>query len=610
MTAPDWQVRYPPGPLTDQLRAELAAVDQVTSGIKEQMQRLVRRAVMLYLSYVVTTNQVLPEPARAPYRAAMLEAIDRVQANVRDGMRQQIWEALVRALYYGHQTAMSYIPGGSQQLQPDEATLQWVAAVVDATQARLDASLLSARAYAQTRLSGSFEDMMASMMPVSATAQKLERDIRWATNAAYNQGSRSLADAHGLARMWVAERDACLHCLALSGTVAPAGQPFDAGLTFYVGPEGLLKPLPVYPPGALWGPPRHPNCVPAGTVVSGPNVQVGYRRWYTGEMVEIRTQSGHVLAVTPNHPVLTPDGWVPAGQIQAGSHVIRDLGGPSGVGRPDEDQEPAPIEQVFGALGMALGVPPVRMPLTPEDFHGDGTDGQVDVVAAVGFLDDGLEIRQPLHQQPLVGSDHAGALLAGLGSGFEQVLWPRATGYAGASGHRAGHALGGGFGGGDEPIRFGPATDRHTVALQGEGEGAAGLAVSGRELFETRPGQVAADAVVEVRRFPWSGHVYNLQTAGGWYTANGIITHNCRCYAIPVPQLENYPVMPWETGPVTPGDALQREARRSVLRGFSGSDSLPARLRATDALLAVGAGLPRSVEARARAAVRARRYRR
>ena len=28
----------------------------------------------------------------------------------------------------------------------------------------------------------------------------------------------------------------------------------------------------------------------------------------------------------------------------------------------------------------------------------------------------------------------------------------------------------------------------------------------------------------------WSdGHVYNLQTVGGWYAANGIILHNCRC---------------------------------------------------------------------------------
>lgn len=115
--------------------------------------------------------------------------------------------------------------------------------------------------------------------------------------------------------------------------------------------------------------------------------------------------------------------------------------------------------------------------------------------------------------------------------------------------------------------------------------------------------------MIEVRRFPYSGRVYNLQTAGGWYTANGIVTHNCRCYQIPVPVLEGYPVMPWETGPVHPSEALQREARRSVAKGMSGSDSLPARLRATSALLAVGAGLPKSVEAKARAAVRARRYR-
>ena len=28
--------------------------------------------------------------------------------------------------------------------------------------------------------------------------------------------------------------------------------------------------------------------------------------------------------------------------------------------------------------------------------------------------------------------------------------------------------------------------------------------------------------------------MYNLQTATGWYVANGIVTHNCRCTAMPV----------------------------------------------------------------------------
>ncbi|MEV8398820.1 hypothetical protein [Streptomyces niveus] len=27
--------------------------------------------------------------------------------------------------------------------------------------------------------------------------------------------------------------------------------------------------------------------------------------------------------------------------------------------------------------------------------------------------------------------------------------------------------------------------------------------------------------------------MYNLETSGGWYIANGIIVHNCRCSLVP-----------------------------------------------------------------------------
>jgi len=56
-------------------------------------------------------------------------------------------------------------------------------------------------------------------------------------------------------------------------------------------------------------------------------------------------------------------------------------------------------------------------------------------------------------------------------------------------------------------------------------------------------------------------------------------------------------------------EALRREARRSVVRGFSlPSESQAARLRAADRLLRRGAGLPKTVEAYGRDAVRAGRF--
>lgn len=45
---------------------------------------------------------------------------------------------------------------------------------------------------------------------------------------------------------------------------------------------------------------------------------------------------------------------------------------------------------------------------------------------------------------------------------------------------------------------------------------------------------VAPDEIVKIDRVWFSGHVYNLETEGNWYVANGIITHNCRCSILSV----------------------------------------------------------------------------
>ena len=54
------------------------------------------------------------------------------------------------------------------------------------------------------------------------------------------------------------------------------------------------------------------------------------------------------------------------------------------------------------------------------------------------------------------------------------------------------------------------------------------------------------DAVASVNRHSYSGYVYNLETSTGWYIANGVVTHNCRCTLIPV--LRNVPPVQYETG--------------------------------------------------------------
>lgn len=92
------------------------------------------------------------------------------------------------------------------------------------------------------------------LMTASAT-KHLENDaratVRWVTNRAVNLGTRRTAEARGFGVIWIAERDACLHCLAYAGEIAGPGEAFPGGLTF--GDKPLSDdPVP--------DPPLHPNC--------------------------------------------------------------------------------------------------------------------------------------------------------------------------------------------------------------------------------------------------------------------------------------------------------------------------------------------------------------
>jgi hypothetical protein len=57
--------------------------------------------------------------------------------------------------------------------------------------------------------------------------------------------------------------------------------------------------------------------------------------------------------------------------------------------------------------------------------------------------------------------------------------------------------------------------------------------VSASELRDSLTGLMSFDQVVSIDVREFAGHVYNLETGGGWYTANSIIVHNCQCTTIP-----------------------------------------------------------------------------
>ena len=317
------------------------------------------------------------------------------------------------------------------------------------------------------------------------------------------------------------------------------GQRRATGRPFLVGGFPLMFP----------GDPSAPihetaNCFPAGTRVWANDVVGAYRSWYVGDIVTLRTANGNVITGTPNHPVLTPGGWVPIGLLHEGSDLIRTVigdgaEGTGGVwGDPDVHNRPPVIDEVFDTLAKDRA--PMRLPTVAVNFHGDRPAGDVDVVLSDRELRLALDpaLLQHPGQLDLIGADPSSGpgVVDGLGAsgpfGITHNSVPgRSVGRSGVgasfvSGHSA-HAQEIGLTTrtpGDTGLTQ-AALDRLTVSPVGPSDGKFTLA-----------SHVATDHVVSVDVRPFVGHVYNLQTKSGMYAAQGIVVHNCRCWVDYRPQ--------------------------------------------------------------------------
>lgn len=134
------------------------------------------------------------------------------------------------------------------------------------------------------------------------------------------------------------------------------------------------------------------NCFPGDTLLQdGKGLKKLFRRFYSGELAHIITNNGAVLKVTPNHPILTNRGWVAAGELQSGDYVVKTLDhGTVGVNANVDDAVPS-FQDVFEAFFSVFGVSATKSLLASFDFHGDHSDGDVDIVFIDRFLPSGIK---------------------------------------------------------------------------------------------------------------------------------------------------------------------------------------------------------------------------
>lgn len=273
------------------------------------------------------------------------------------------------------------------------------------------------------------------------------------------------------------------------------------------------------------------NCLLPGSRVSGSFVS-GLESWYSGEAIEIVCDTGERLSVTPNHPVLTATGIKPANSIRKGDYLISDRSqiSDSSTGTVEKQNEPAMVEQVFQSLfecGSTL------LPVTLFDLHGDASfiHGDIRQVGADLLLKDRYftGFYEQLRQIYFILSNistSSGCMT----SAFQQSL------------HRLRVTPDSIMSSLDlflpfilahlrplNPLGIGLRSERDSLLSQYTRDSVSGDAKLITELINRGSGHITTTKVIGIRRYPFSGHVYDLQSTNGWIISDGIVVGNCRC---------------------------------------------------------------------------------
>lgn len=254
----------------------------------------------------------------------------------------------------------------------------------------------------------------------------------------------------------------------------------------------------------------HPNAVLGDQPISAHGaIESAARARYNGPAYRITTRSGRSLTVSPNHPVLTGRGWLPAEGVQQGDEMVRTgLGEATAPGAHIEfDDMPSSTADLFDSL--RAGGTLTRVTATGDDLHGDARwcEREVDVVVPDhGLLvEHDAPVTEHSCQHDLVFPDVQPALVAGHSTG----------GLAGEGVYGAAPVLG-------------ALPDGDASCFEAAPDGRLGDAVDSREVLARHPGLVVADEVVSVERDWFHGWAYDFQTSEGAYSLDSLLIHNCR----------------------------------------------------------------------------------
>jgi hypothetical protein len=328
-------------------------------------------------------------------------------------------------------------------------------------------------------------------------------------------------------------------------------------------------------------------CILPGQEIQG-RVVVASKARYAGKAVRIVMASGERLAVTSNHPVLTLEGFVAAGDLRKGQYLLHYVGEDE-PGTDDVEHAPSLAEEIFESLA-SFGTETTQA--RNLDFHGDGAffDGEIEVVRSNGSLrNDGVaDATQVLSQSSFRGEGEGKTLLAsgsrpgkvfgalalpspclmsgtdnrslfrfshllpshsdGVGAVAENPCSAEFTVNKGSADSVLASQFVGGLtsqivldDGGDKALLqadtisgvegvsyFGPGAELDVPQSEPATNGPGEDVVLARQLCNCFPGKILRDEVVEVDTFHYSGPVYDFQSPLGYILAERLVIGNCK----------------------------------------------------------------------------------
>ena len=310
------------------------------------------------------------------------------------------------------------------------------------------------------------------------------------------------------------------------------------------------------------------ECLPPDARVNSARITALYRRWYDGSMVTVTTFSGRKITGTPNHPVLTMGGWRGLGELAKGDRLIcnaADIDPARATGDENVQYRPPTIAEIFDAAAAVVVTERERG--RQPDFHGDGSDGDVDVLRpdSVLLVRDFAPLDERSVQVGFAGPDMTAVFFAARRAPFRRDIAvdtatgfghgaPRNTGiveHAGDELHADAELLAERFRRcsrlvrGDDAVSWHVAPEATPAIPLPEMVGAGSLQIAGDasrahdirdaglvapldagDLTTTEPLPIEIDDVLSISVRPYSGHVYNLTTVDGYFLTSEIYTSN------------------------------------------------------------------------------------